>query len=87
MLELVQRLKTYLPSELNSFFFWNSGAEAVEAAIKTARFATKKTNIIAFQGAYHGRTYGLICFLFLFIHSFIFLFFFFLSILLFIQYI
>jgi len=60
MLQLISRWEKYLPSELNSFFFWNSGAEGVEAAIKTARAATKKTNIIAFQGAYHGRTYGLI---------------------------
>ena len=33
-------------------------AEAVEAAIKLARHATKKQNIIAMQGSYHGRTFG-----------------------------
>jgi 4-aminobutyrate aminotransferase len=43
---------------LDQFFFWNSGSEAVEAAIKVARKATGKQNIICFQGAYHGRTYG-----------------------------
>jgi 4-aminobutyrate aminotransferase len=35
---------------MNSFFFWNSGTEAVEAAIKMARIITKKQNIIAMQG-------------------------------------
>ena len=43
---------------LDTFFFWNSGAEAVEAAVKLARHATKKQNIIAMQGSYHGRTFG-----------------------------
>lgn len=43
---------------LNSFFFWNSGSEAVEAAMKMARMATGKQNIIAMQGGYHGRTFG-----------------------------
>jgi 4-aminobutyrate aminotransferase len=43
---------------LDSFFFWNSGSEAVEAAIKMARWFTKKQNIICMQGAYHGRTFG-----------------------------
>lgn len=43
---------------LDSFFFWNSGSEAVEGAIKMARQATGKQNIICMQGAYHGRTYG-----------------------------
>jgi 4-aminobutyrate aminotransferase len=43
---------------LDSFFFWNSGSEAVEAAMKLARKATGRTNLITFQGAYHGRTYG-----------------------------
>lgn len=43
---------------LDSFFFWNSGAEAVEASIKLARHATGKQNIIVVQGSYHGRTFG-----------------------------
>lgn len=36
--------------------FVNSGAEAVENAVKIARTYTKKTGIIAFEGAFHGRT-------------------------------
>jgi glutamate-1-semialdehyde aminotransferase len=39
---------------LDSFFFWNSGSEAVEAAIKVARSKTRRSNIIVMQGAYHG---------------------------------
>lgn len=39
-------------------FFSNSGAEAVEASLKLARYATKRPNIIAFLGAFHGRTMG-----------------------------
>ena len=38
--------------------FANSGAEAVEAALKTAAVHTKRTGVIAFEGAYHGLTYG-----------------------------
>lgn len=41
---------------LDSFFLWNSGSEAIEAAIKVVRRHTKKMNIIVFQGSYHGRT-------------------------------
>lgn len=43
---------------LDSFFFWNSGSEAVEAAIKMARILTGRQNVITMQGAYHGRTFG-----------------------------
>lgn len=43
---------------LDTFFFWNSGAEAVEAAIKLARMATGRQNVIVMQGSYHGRTFG-----------------------------
>jgi 4-aminobutyrate aminotransferase len=59
MLELIEGLLPKMPSpKLDTFFFWNSGAEAVEASIKLARQATKKQNIIVFQGSYHGRTFG-----------------------------
>ncbi|KAG0170234.1 hypothetical protein DFQ28_005048 [Apophysomyces sp. BC1034] len=59
MLDLIERLKPKMPSaDLDTFFFWNSGSEAVEAAVKLARHATKKQNIIVFQGSYHGRTFG-----------------------------
>ena len=39
-------------------FFGNSGAEAIEACIKLARYATRRINLIAFLGAFHGRTLG-----------------------------
>ncbi len=39
-------------------YLGNSGTEVVEASIKLARFATKRPYIVAFQGAFHGRTYG-----------------------------
>jgi 4-aminobutyrate aminotransferase len=58
-LRLIERLIPIMPhSSLNSFFFWNSGSEAVEAAIKMSRSITGKQNIIAMQGGYHGRTFG-----------------------------
>lgn len=58
-LELIESLLPLMPHKsLDTFFFWNSGAEAVEAAVKLARHATKKQNIIVMQGSYHGRTFG-----------------------------
>lgn len=58
-LDLVKSLLPLMPHpSLDTFFFWNSGAEAVEAAVKLARHATKKQNIIVMQGSYHGRTFG-----------------------------
>lgn len=57
-LQLIEKLIPVMPHKsLDSFFFWNSGAEAVEAAVKLARHATKKQNIIVMQGSYHGRTF------------------------------
>ncbi|KXS17286.1 hypothetical protein M427DRAFT_122064 [Gonapodya prolifera JEL478] len=59
MIDLISRMQEVMPhSSLDTFFFWNSGAEAVEAALKLARQATKKSNIIVFNGGYHGRTIG-----------------------------
>ncbi|KAJ7185436.1 acetylornithine aminotransferase [Mycena filopes] len=58
-LKLVKKLLPIMPDpSLDSFFFWNSGSEAVEAAIKLARTVTGRQNIICMQGAYHGRTFG-----------------------------
>ncbi len=45
-------------SGLDRFFFCNSGAEAVEAALKVARKATSRKKFIAFTGSFHGRTMG-----------------------------
>jgi 4-aminobutyrate aminotransferase len=53
---LVEELLTVVPPSLDSFFFTNSGAEAIEAAVKLARQTSRRPNIIAFQGAFHGRT-------------------------------
>jgi len=58
MLRLIAALREIVPSELDTFFFSNSGAEAVEAAVKLARQATGRTNVIAFQRSFHGRTVG-----------------------------
>lgn len=58
MLRLVDQLLTVTPPALDQYFFANSGAEAIEASLKLARYATGRTNIIAFQGAFHGRTVG-----------------------------
>ena len=58
MLQLAEELRTVMPPGLDSFFFSNSGAEAVEAAVKLARQATGKPGVIVFQGSFHGRTVG-----------------------------
>ncbi|KAG4428698.1 hypothetical protein IFR05_015820 [Cadophora sp. M221] len=58
-LDLIDSLLPLMPHKsLDTFFFWNSGSEAVEAAVKLARHATKKQNVIVMQGSYHGRTFG-----------------------------
>jgi 4-aminobutyrate aminotransferase len=58
LLELVNALRTVVPPALDGFFFSNSGAEAVEGALKLARHATGRPNVIVFQGSFHGRTVG-----------------------------
>ena len=58
MLALIESLRTILPASLDSFFFSNSGAEAIEGALKLARAATGRPNLIVFQGSFHGRTIG-----------------------------
>jgi 4-aminobutyrate aminotransferase len=58
MIRLSEELSQIVPTGLNTFFFSNSGAEAVEGAVKLARAATGKQNIIVFQGSFHGRTHA-----------------------------
>ena len=61
-LEPVGRLAAILadacPDPLDTVFFCNSGAEAIEASLKLARRVTGRPGIIAFRGAFHGRTFG-----------------------------
>lgn len=55
---LMDRLARHTPVGMESFFFANSGAEAVEAAVRLARNVTRRQNVIVFQGSFHGRTIG-----------------------------
>ncbi|TMC41173.1 MAG: aminotransferase class III-fold pyridoxal phosphate-dependent enzyme [Chloroflexi bacterium] len=57
-IQLAERIAALAPGKLEKVFFANSGAEAVEGAIKLARYTTGRSALIAFQGAFHGRTYG-----------------------------
>ncbi|MCV6980098.1 aspartate aminotransferase family protein [Mycolicibacterium pulveris] len=56
LLTLVERLGEVLPAGLDRVFFANSGSEAVEAALRLARQATGRPNVIVFHGGFHGRT-------------------------------
>ncbi|MEP7292667.1 MAG: aminotransferase class III-fold pyridoxal phosphate-dependent enzyme [Chloroflexota bacterium] len=56
VVELSHTLNEITPETIDCFFFANSGAEATEGAVKLARQATKRTNVIVFQGSFHGRT-------------------------------
>lgn len=59
MAELAEKLCRLAPgASPKKVFLTNSGAEAVEAAIKLARYSTRRTHLIAFLGAFHGRTLG-----------------------------
>jgi 4-aminobutyrate aminotransferase len=58
-IELAERLAKLAPmSGKNRVFFTNSGAEALEAAFKLVRHHTGRQHVLAFWGAFHGRTYG-----------------------------
>ena len=58
--EVCERLVATAPAEMGAaqVFLGNSGTEAVEGAIKLARYATRRPNVIAFLGAFHGRSLG-----------------------------
>lgn len=55
-IELAEKLTQITPGQLDSVFFNNSGGEAVDAAIKMARYVSDRPNVVAFTGAFHGRT-------------------------------
>ncbi|HYA00583.1 MAG TPA: aminotransferase class III-fold pyridoxal phosphate-dependent enzyme [Candidatus Binatia bacterium] len=57
LLRLAESLTRWTPGDLDMFFFANSGAEAVEGAVKLARYVTGRPAVIAFTGGFHGRTY------------------------------
>jgi 4-aminobutyrate aminotransferase len=58
-IDLAERLATSAPGPSpKKVFFTNSGAEAIEAALKLARIHTGRSRVVAFYGAFHGRTYG-----------------------------
>ena len=56
LLDLTERLGEVLPQGLDRVFFSNSGSEAVEAALRLARQATGRPNVVVFHGGFHGRT-------------------------------
>jgi 4-aminobutyrate aminotransferase len=59
MVELAEKLASIAPGKsAKRVYFGNSGTEAVEAAMKLARYHTKRDKFIAFYGCFHGRTFG-----------------------------
>ncbi len=57
-----ERLREITPDGIEMFGFANSGAEAVEAGVKLAKYTTKRQGVIVFRGAFHGRTMGSVSF-------------------------
>lgn len=58
LVEAAERLRDITPPRIEKFGYANSGAEAVEAAVKMAKYATKRQGVLTFRGAFHGRTMG-----------------------------
>ncbi len=56
--QLASKLNEILPEKLNSTYFVNSGAEAIEGAIKLAKRVTGRTELISCKRSYHGSTHG-----------------------------
>lgn len=56
--ELAEALGQHLPGDLDTLFYASAGSEAVEAAVRLAKHATGRTNVLVFQGSFHGRTAG-----------------------------
>lgn len=58
MLQLIEELRKISPPSIDSFYFANSGAEALENAVKIAKVVTGRPNVIVFNGSFHGRTHA-----------------------------
>ncbi len=56
--EYAKLITDHLPASLNSIYFTNSGAEAVEGAMKLCKRATGRSQIVSFKNSYHGSTQG-----------------------------
>ena len=56
--ELAERLAELTPGDLQFSFFCNSGAEAIEGALKAARAHTGRPGFVSTVGAFHGKTFG-----------------------------
>jgi len=58
ILKLADELAEIMPGNLDCFFFANSGTEAIEGALKLAKYVTKRPYVISFTGGFHGRSLG-----------------------------
>jgi 4-aminobutyrate aminotransferase len=58
IVESAERLRSITPPGIEKFAFANSGAEAVEAAVKLAKYSTGRQGVVIFRGGFHGRTMG-----------------------------
>ncbi|MGD2061519.1 MAG: aminotransferase class III-fold pyridoxal phosphate-dependent enzyme [Acidimicrobiia bacterium] len=58
LVEAAERLRDITPEKIEKFGYANSGAEAVEAAVKMARYNTGRQGVVVFRGGFHGRTMG-----------------------------
>lgn len=58
ILKLAKNLGEVLPGNLDCFFFANSGTEAVEGALKLAKYVTERPYVVSFTGCFHGRSLG-----------------------------
>ncbi len=58
LVEAAERLRDITPPGIEKFGFANSGAEAVEGAVKLAKYVSKRQGLVVFRGGFHGRTMG-----------------------------
>jgi 4-aminobutyrate aminotransferase len=58
LVEAAEKLRDITPEGIDKFGYANSGAEAVEASVKMAKYTSKRQGVVAFRGGFHGRTMG-----------------------------